>query len=106
MVKKRELSKIIFIIAVLLSFGAIYIYNVLTPYLSDDLLFDQSIYHSFWDIFREEYRQYMNWNGRSVLQIILKICKQKERISSLFLLNLGLSAKSLWRIYYDKLQPV
>ena len=73
MVKKKELSKIIFIIAVVLSFGAVYIYNVLTPYLSDDLLFDQSIYHSFWDIFREEYKQYMNWNGRSVLQILLKV---------------------------------
>lgn len=73
MVEDKKRLKISFVLIVLLSFAAIYIYNVLTPYLSDDLLFDKSIYHSFWDIFREEYKQYMNWNGRSVLQIILKI---------------------------------
>ncbi len=54
------------------SFAAIWIYNFLTPLMSDDLLFRPSDYHSIWDIFRLEYEQYMTWNGRSVLQIILK----------------------------------
>lgn len=73
---KREYSnerKACFIILVLISFIAIYIYNILTPLMSDDLLFDRSLYQSLGDIFREEYKQYLNWNGRSVLQIILKI---------------------------------
>lgn len=73
MEKNRKRKQTLFVLTIIVSFGAIYTYNILTPYLSDDLLFDQSIYHSFGDIFREEYKQYMNWNGRSVLQIILKI---------------------------------
>ena len=71
---KRKKHKICFIICVLISFLAIYIYNLLTPLMSDDLLFDRSLYSSIRDIFREEYKQYLSWNGRSVLQIILKIC--------------------------------
>ena len=69
---RQDIWKYLFFIAVVISFVTIYFYNVLTPYMSDDLLFDTSIYHSIWDVFREEYKQYMNWNGRSVLQIILK----------------------------------
>ena len=65
--------QICFIAIVIISFIAIYIYNLLTPVMSDDLLFDRSLYQSVGDIFREEYKQYMAWNGRSVLQIILKI---------------------------------
>ena len=61
-----------FILAVACSFVMVYIYNVFTPLMSDDLLFDTSVYHSIGDVFREEYKQYMNWNGRSVLQIILR----------------------------------
>ena len=70
--ENRRVYKYLFITVVFISFVAIYVYNVLTPYLSDDLLFDTSIYHSIGDVFREEYEQYMGWNGRSVLQIILK----------------------------------
>ncbi|MBR5597700.1 MAG: hypothetical protein IKW30_09880 [Lachnospiraceae bacterium] len=71
-IEKNKIRKISFILVICVSFIAIYIYNVLTPLMSDDLLFDTSIYHSLGDVFREEYKQYMNWNGRSVLQIILK----------------------------------
>lgn len=67
-----NMTRVCFGIVVIASFVTVYFYNVLTPYMSDDLLFDTSIYHSIWDVFREEYKQYMNWNGRSVLQIILK----------------------------------
>ena len=69
----RKNEKTVFAIAVIISFIAIYFYNLFTPYMSDDLLFDRSVYHSVWDVFREEYKQYMNWNGRSVLQILLKL---------------------------------
>lgn len=67
-----KLQKYSFWIAIAVSFFTILIYNVLTPYMSDDLMFDTSIYQSIGDVFREEYKQYMTWNGRSVLQIILK----------------------------------
>ena len=71
--KKEKFDKWMFGLVILLSFIAIYIYNIFTPYLSDDLLFDTSLYQSFGDIIKQEYWQYHNWNGRSVLQIILKI---------------------------------
>lgn len=71
--KKTGWEKNIFIIAIVISFCAIYFYNLFTPYMSDDLLVDKSLYQSFADILRQEYWQYMNWNGRSVLQIILKV---------------------------------
>lgn len=71
--KKIQINKIAFIGIVSISFITFYIYNILTPLMSDDLLFDKSLYHSVADIFRQEYLQYMTWNGRSVLQVILKI---------------------------------
>lgn len=70
---KKDISRQIFYIVVIISFLTIFVYNLLTPYMSDDLLVDTSIYKSFADIIRQEYWQYHNWNGRSVLQIILKI---------------------------------
>ncbi len=66
-------KRMIFIGVVGISFIAILIYNYLTPLMSDDLLFDKSLYQSVGDIFRQEYHQYLTWNGRSVLQTILKV---------------------------------
>ena len=71
--KKMIWQRNLFMLAVACSFVMIYVYNVFTPLMSDDLLFDTSIYHSFMDILKQEYWQYMNWNGRSVLQILTKI---------------------------------
>ncbi len=65
--------KIIFFVLLGISFVAVWIYNIMTPLMSDDLLFKTSDYHSLLDVFRMEYQQYMTWTGRSVLQIILKI---------------------------------
>ena len=71
-IEKNKIRKISFFIIIVLSFVAVLIYNMLTPLMSDDLLFDTSIYHSIGDVFKEEYKQYMSWNGRSVLQLILR----------------------------------
>ena len=65
--------KTLFLICLAISFLAIWIYNFMTPLMSDDLLFRASDYSSPLDIFRQEYKQYMTWTGRSVLQIILKV---------------------------------
>ena len=62
-----------FYLLLVAGFIAILIYNILTPLMSDDLMFDKSLYTSVEDIFIQEYKQYMTWNGRSILQIILKI---------------------------------
>ena len=70
--RKIQKDKLLFGGIVVISFLAFYVYNVFTPYMSDDLMFDRSLYQSVADVFRQEYLQYINWNGRSVLQIILK----------------------------------
>lgn len=73
---KIELSigkrKVIFYLAMAVSFTAIFVYNYLTPLMSDELQFDASAYHSLADIFRAEYENYMTWNGRSVVQLIMR----------------------------------
>ena len=68
---KLRKDKILFTIVVLISFGAIFIYNTFTPVMSDDLLFDSTPYKTIADIFIKEYQRYMTWNGRSVLQILM-----------------------------------
>lgn len=64
--------KIIFYIVVMISFAAIFIYNYFTPLMSDELQFDASQYQSLADIFKAEYANYMSWNGRSVVQFIMR----------------------------------
>lgn len=70
--KKQYFHTIRFYGLIVISFVAVFIYNILTPLMSDDLLFDKNLYHSIGDIFYQEYLQYFNWTGRSVLQICLK----------------------------------
>lgn len=69
---KMERDKALFAIVVVGSFIAIMGYNFLTPLMSDELMFDASEYHSLADIFMAEYKNYMTWNGRSVVQIIMR----------------------------------
>ncbi len=67
----EKARKGIFVFCILISFGAVFIYNVLTPLMSDELLDNPSMFGSFWDILVNEYENYMTWNGRSVVQIIM-----------------------------------
>jgi hypothetical protein len=64
-------KKRLFIVLMGVSFIAIYIYNVLTPQMSDELQFDASLYNSVLDIIKLVYQSYMTWNGRSVVQFIM-----------------------------------
>ncbi|MGN0307505.1 MAG: DUF6056 family protein [Lachnospiraceae bacterium] len=69
--QKRD--RIVFGLLVTLSFVLIFIYNSLTPLMSDDLLFDRSAYATLGDLIQNEYQKYMTWNGRIVLQSIMDI---------------------------------
>lgn len=64
--------KVVFYTVVAVSFLAILVYNFLTPLMSDELLFDASLYQSFGDLVKEEYNNYMTWNGRTVVQFLLR----------------------------------
>ncbi len=63
--------KVLFIAVMGISFLAILIYNFLTPLMSDELQFEPEKYQSLWDVVKETYRLYMNWNGRSVVQFLM-----------------------------------
>ena len=69
--KKRRIT---FGIAVLLAFAAILIFNIFTPYMTDDLSYKATVLKagSFLELIKQEYDQYMTWTGRSVGHIILR----------------------------------
>ncbi|MFI3212539.1 MAG: DUF6056 family protein [Eubacteriales bacterium] len=64
----------IFIAMVAIVYGMIFIYNCLTPNMSDDLTYGIMVREadSIWDLFLQEYNQYMTWNGRSISHIMLR----------------------------------
>ena len=64
--------KRIFYLIVVISFIAIFVYNYLTPLMSDELQFDASQYQSVADVIKAEYQNYLSWNGRSVVQLIMR----------------------------------
>ena len=66
-------EKSIFYGTVIISFIAILIYNVLTPLMSDDFLFNPGSTYTFIDLLKEEYNNYMTWNGRFVVQFIMHV---------------------------------
>lgn len=78
--KTPELKKILFIGVVIVSFMMIYAYNILTPIMSDDLMLDKSQYPTFKEVLAREYWQYMNWTGRSVLQLMLRSVSLLPRV--------------------------
>lgn len=74
-------EKEIFWITVGCAFLAIALFNFLTPHMSDDYNYDRMVrgLHSFGDILKSEYEQYMTWTGRSVNHLILKIFLKMDK---------------------------
>ncbi|MCH4191045.1 MAG: DUF6056 family protein [Butyrivibrio sp.] len=75
--EEREMKKrrILFETAVAICFITILIYNFLTPMLSDDLNYATVVRQAsgIGDLFRQEYRQYMTWTGRSPSHLVLRL---------------------------------
>lgn len=72
MIEKNR--KVIFYLLIAISFLMILLYNVLTPLMSDDYsyLMYANEAHSFWDLLKQEYTQYMTWTGRSVCHMLVR----------------------------------
>ena len=77
-VKKNE--KKIFWMVVFCCFLAIFLFNVLTPVMSDDYSYSVTVrsIHSVGDLLKSEYEQYMSWTGRSVNHLILRYNLKKR----------------------------
>ncbi len=82
MAKNEGKRKIIFWVSLALSYVAILVFNILTPYMSDDYSYGAEVQkaHSFADLIMQEHAQYMSWTGRSVVHMILRIFLSQPRI--------------------------
>ena len=73
--RDREAGRrLTFRLMVLAAFVLIFIFNVLTPMMTDDLFYSRTVSEasSIRDLFAQEYTQYMTWTGRSVCHMILR----------------------------------
>lgn len=71
----EQLRKRLFKITVFINFIMVFIYEYLTPTMSDDIVYADKVAEakSFFDLFAQEYEHYMGHIGRSVAHIILRI---------------------------------
>ena len=71
---KEKRSGLFFCLAVCAAFVLIFIFNVLTPMMTDDLFYSRTVSEAsgIWELFAQEYTQYMTWTGRSVCHMILR----------------------------------
>ena len=71
---KEKRGRLFFCLTVCAAFVLIFIFNVLTPMMTDDLFYSKTVSEaaSIWDLFAQEYTQYMTWTGRSVCHMILR----------------------------------
>ena len=67
--------KRLFIVEVIACYLTVLAFMMMTPLLGDDFNYFAVVNKadSIWDLFIQEYDQYMNWTGRSVAHIILRI---------------------------------
>lgn len=72
--KKDKQRRNIFGVVVFFAFLAILIFNVFTPYMTDDLSYKATVLQaeSFMELLKQEYEQYMTWTGRSIGHLILR----------------------------------
>ncbi len=65
--------KKLFVSLIIINFITIFIYNTLTPYMSDDLWYDLGVMRPFADIIKDQIEDHMTWAGRDVGHLILKL---------------------------------
>ena len=70
-----KLRKRLFELTVLINFIMVFIYQYLTPNMSDDIIYGDRVAEagSFFDLFVQEYDHYMTHIGRTIAHIILRI---------------------------------
>ena len=74
MQKKEARDKKIFIALAVLSFLMVFVFNYMTPLMTDDFSYGAQVRKAsgLFGLIRQEYNQYMTWNGRSVVHLILR----------------------------------
>lgn len=72
---KEKRKKGLFFLAVAVAGLLIFIFNLLTPMMTDDLFYRKTVSEasSLWELILQEHEQYMTWTGRSVCHMLLRI---------------------------------
>ena len=94
--QKRAWMFVILVAAFLMAF----IYNVLTPYMSDDLWYHPGEWISWGEVWAKTWTNYMTWNGRLVPQYLMALSLNVPKllfniVNSLMFVALG------WLIYVN-----
>ena len=94
--KNRILIGVIIAAAFMMAF----VYNVLTPYMSDDLWYHPGEWISFGEVWAKTWTNYMTWNGRLVPQYLMALSLNVPKmffniVNSLMFVALG------WLIYVN-----
>ncbi|MBO5565468.1 MAG: hypothetical protein J5935_07635, partial [Lachnospiraceae bacterium] len=74
MKNETQKKRAVYLIAAV-SFCAILVFNLLTPLMSDDLFYGAEVRRAsgLMGLIAQEAHQYMTWNGRSVVHLLLRI---------------------------------
>lgn len=80
--EKEKRAGLLFVMTVVLAWILIFIFNILTPMMTDDLFYAKTASQavSLWDLVRQEYEQYMTWSGRSVSHLILRCFLKADKM--------------------------
>lgn len=70
-VSEKNRKKVFFAVMIV-AYLAIFVFNCLTPYMSDDLYYKPGLPKPISQLIAEEYENYMLWNGRTVLQFLMR----------------------------------
>lgn len=83
--------KRLFILEVLVCYITVLLFMMLTPLMGDDYNYFANVNKadSFWDLFVQEYDQYMTWTGRSVAHIILRVVFFFDSVALFNILSAG-----------------
>lgn len=78
---ERKSRKLWFAAGVMLAAIVIFVYNMLTPYFTDDLIYGYQVKQagSLLELLQQEINQYQTWSGRSVSHFILRLFLTQEK---------------------------
>lgn len=94
--------KRLFILEVIACYLTVLAFMILTPLMGDDYNYYANVSGagSFWQLFAQEYHQYMTWTGRSVAHIVLRIVFYFHSVMFFNILSAGVFVLLTLCIYF------
>ncbi len=78
----KRYNKQIFYFCIVFVFVMVFAYNILTPYLSDDIFYKTDVEraNSFWDLIKQQYNEYLSNSGRIIGQFNIRLSLINDKI--------------------------